>query len=335
MAPREDTSCGRLASARAVALRLARRAAVAAAVAPAILAAPAGAVQLSPDPPHSPNTDDMSTAYWVMIAVTIAVIVVVNVALIGALVRFRERRGRAPARITAGRHAISRIAVALAIGGMAIFVFGIVLTDSARTVEPSGPDGLAAAASRTAQVGVKGVSVPATATADEATLSEAPPGGGPALQIPAEGTPLEISAIGQQWLWRFEYPGGVPGQRTFSYGELTVPVDTAVVVNITSTDVIHGWWVPSLTGQVQAVPGTVAQTWFKADEVGVYEGRPTVFNGTSYPAMAIRVRVVESTTYQAYVEALADGIAEAQGIVRDEVAAASEAAARAAEETTP
>lgn len=298
-------------------------------MAPAILAAPAGAVQLSPDTPHSPNTEDMSTAYWVMIAVTIAVIVVVNVALIGALVRFRERRGRAPERITAGRHAISRIAVVLAVPALAIFIFGIVITDSARTVEPSGPDGLTASASRTAQVGVKGVSVPATTAADEATLSEQPPGGETAVQIPAEGEPLQISAIGQQWLWRFEYPGGVPGQRTFSYSELTVPVDTAVVVNITSTDVIHGWWVPSLTGQVQAVPGTVAQTWFKADEVGVYRGRPTIFDGTSHPAMTVQVRVVESTTYQAYVEELTNDIAEAQGIVRDEVAAASEAGAAA------
>lgn len=301
-------------------------------MAPAILAAPAGAVQLSPDAPHSPNTEDISTAYWVMIAVTVAVIVVVNVALIGALARFRERRGRTPERIVAGRRAISRIAVVLALPALAIFIFGIVITDSARTVEPSGPGGLTASASRTAQVGVKGVSVAETAAANEATVGQAPPGGETAVQIPAEGEPLVISAIGQQWLWRFEYPGGVPGQRTFSYGELTVPVDTAVVLNITSTDVIHGWWVPSLTGQVQAVPGTVAQTWFKADEVGVYRGRPAVFNGTSYPAMTAQVRVVEPTEYQAYTEELADDIAAAQGIVRDEVAAASEAQA-AAEET--
>ena len=57
-----------------------------------------------------------------------------------------------------------------------------------------------------------------------------------------------INAIGQQWLWRFEYPGGEPGHRTFSYDELVVPVDTAVVLNITSTDVIHSWCVPALGG---------------------------------------------------------------------------------------
>ena len=341
MAPREDTSCGRLASARAVAVRLARRAAPAALLAPAILAAPAHALQLGPEAPHSPNTDDMSTAYWVMIVVVLAVVVLVNAALIAGLMRFRDRRGRAPVRTGAGRRAITRIAVALSVPALAIFIFGIVVTDSARTVSESGPDGLTASAARTAQVGVKGVSVSETLAAEQATESEEPAGGEDVavaqdsgagdIVIPEQGQPLEISAIGQQWLWRFEYPGGVPGQRTFSYGQLTVPVDTAVVLNLTSTDVTHGWWVPSLTGQVQAVPGTVSQTWFKADEVGTFEGRPFVFNGTTYPAMTAHIRVVEATEYEAYVEGLSDDLAEAQETVRDEVAAASEAEAEAEE----
>ena len=43
-----------------------------------------------------------------------------------------------------------------------------------------------------------------------------------------------------------------------------------MILNITSTDVLHSWWVPALGGQVQATPGDVVQTWFKADEVGRY-----------------------------------------------------------------
>ena len=130
MAPREDTSCGRLASARTVALRLARRAALAALLAPAILAAPAQALQLGPETPHSPNTDDMSTAYWVMIVIVIAIVVLVNAALVAGLMRFRDRRGRAPVRTGAGRRAITRIAVALSVPALAIFIFGIVVTNS-------------------------------------------------------------------------------------------------------------------------------------------------------------------------------------------------------------
>jgi cytochrome c oxidase subunit 2 len=182
---------------------------------------------------------------------------------------------------------------------------------------------------------VKGVSPAALEATEEATSSEEAPAGETNVVIPAAGDPLVISAIAQQWLWRFEYPGGTPGQRTFSYGELVVPVDTSVVLNIDSTDVIHSWWVPALGGQVQAVPGTISQTWFKADETGVFEGRGTVFNGTSFPAMDIRVRVVEPAEYQAYVEQLHSDLGEAQEDVRAQVAAASEAQAQAEEEGGP
>ena len=78
-----------------------------------------------------------------------------------------------------------------------------------------------------------------------------------------------IDAIAQQWLWRFEYPGGTPGHRTFTYGELVVPVDTPVILDITSTDVLHSWWVPALGGQVQATPGDTV-----ADLVQGRRGRP-------------------------------------------------------------
>jgi cytochrome c oxidase subunit II len=298
----------------------------------ALLAAvPAHAVQLGPEAPHSPNAESMSTAYWVMLAVTVVAIVVVNVALIGALVRFRARRQAQPAAITAGRGAIPRVVGALSVLAVAIFVFGVVITDDTRTIEPSGPDGLSALSARTAQVGVKGVSSQTVAAAKAATTSEEAPGDDPAI-APPEGAPLVVSAIAQQWLWRFEYPGGEPGRRTFSYGELVVPVDTAVLLEVTSTDVLHSWWVPSLGGQVQAVPGSVAQTWFKADEEGTYEGRSTIFDGTSYPAMRAQVRVVSASEYESHIEQLRSDLAEAQGTVQNEVSSAGTSAEAEAEE---
>jgi len=313
--------------------RIACRSLVPALIALAVAAAPASALQLAPDSPHSPNAGDMHTAYWVMLVLAILLAVAINVALIGAVVRFRERRGRVPERIAAGRGATRRVGGVFAVLAVAIFIFGVVMTESAREVEPSGPDGLTAALSRTAQVGVTGVSVPETQAAETATAGEEPPGGEDAAFVPQEGQPLAISAIAQQWLWRFEYPGGVPGQRTFSYNELVVPVDTAVVLNVDSTDVVHTWWVPALGGQVQAVPGDISQTWFKADEVGTYVGGGTVFNGTSFPAMVPRVTVVDPEEYQAYVEGLADDLAKAQETVRDQVSAASQAQQEA--EQTP
>jgi cytochrome c oxidase subunit II len=282
--------------------------ATSATLAAVLAASPAHASRLGLEQSHSPNADDISTTYWVMLVVAVVLGVAINLALLGAVLRFRERRGREPSRVVAGRGALRPALAGLSLIAIAIFVFGVVMTSNVRDVESSGPNGLGAAP--TAQVGVSGVTEPA-ATSSESSTGETPT----AEQTPSSG-PLVINAIGQQWLWRFEYPGGRPGQRTFSYGELVVPVDTTVLLNITSTDVLHSWWIPALGGQVQAVPGSTSETWFKADEVGEYPGRSTVFSGTGYPAMRSWVRVVSVPEYQAYVDQLGKDLAEAQGIVR-------------------
>lgn len=274
-------------------------------------AAPAYAVELAPPAPHSPNAEATHSSYVVMIVVTFAVIIVINGALIAAVVRFRERRGREPSRFAAGRGAFRPVIGVLSLLAIAIFVFGVIKTNDAREIEPSGPNGLGG--DQTAQVGVKGLPPVSVAVDEQSATGEQPISG----TEPADSSPLQIDAIAQQWLWRFEYPGGRPGQRTFSYGELVVPVDTAVVLNITSTDVLHSWHVPALGGQVQASPGDVVQTWFKADTVGRYAGASTMFSGTSFPAMRAWVRVVTVPEYQAYVERLGQELTEAQGIVQD------------------
>src|SRR5690606_11337224 len=62
--------------------------------------------------------------------------------------------------------------------------------------------------------------------------------------------PLRIKATGQQWLWRYDYPNDA-----YSYYRLTVPVDTEIVLDVLSTDVVHSWNVPGLAGKADAVPG--------------------------------------------------------------------------------
>jgi cytochrome c oxidase subunit 2 len=281
-----------------------------------IAAAPAHAISLGPPDAQSPSSEGISSAYWVMIVVAVLAIVSVNAALIAAVIRSRERRGREPRRVSAARGALRPVAGTLGVLAAAIFVYGVIASVNVRELEPSGPDGLSP--TQTAQVGVSDLpSLEALEGAESATGEEPLSG-----EEPAEASPLQIDVIGQQWLWRFEYPGGQPGQRTFSYGELVVPVDTAVLLNITSTDVLHTWWVPALGGQVQAAPGNVTQTWFKAEQEGRYEGRSTIFSGTGYPAMRAWVRVVGVPEYQAYVERLAADLSEAQGIVAEDQGAA-------------
>jgi len=142
---------------------------------------------------------------------------------------------------------------------------------------------------------------------------------------------LDIDVVGQQWLWRFEYPDSQSEAiaTVFSYNELVVPVDTTINLSIDSTDVIHRWFIPALGGQVQAVPGEITETSFRADEEGVYEGQSTQFSGTAFPAMRAWVRVVSQDEYEQYVAALAEDLTEAQREVAEEAAQAAQEAAEA------
>ena len=259
----------------------------------AVLTPAAGAIPVAPEAPNSPNADDLRVAYWGVVIVGTILAVAINAALIVAIVRFRAARGRTPARVRAGRGIQPRAGLMLTGIAVAIFVFGVIFTVQARDVAPSGPEGLEASSLRTAQLG---------------------------LQLPeAETEPLNILVSGQQWLWRYEYPDG-----TFSYYELVVPVDTTVVLQLDSTDVVHRWWIPALGGKFDAVPGRANETWFQAEEEGVYEGQSAAFSGPAYPTMRARVRVVSVPEYEAWIEEQATAIQEAQEAVQQQVAEAAE-----------
>jgi cytochrome c oxidase subunit II len=240
---------------------------------------------LSPESGHSPNAEDLNTLYWVMVVIGGILLIAMNLALIGLIGRFRGARGKEPRRLVIRRPAQIGTAGALGVLATIAFALGVIVTENAKEVEPSGPDGLQAASLRTAQR---------------------------ALDVPSgDSAPLQVEACGQQWLWRYEYPDG-----TYSYYELVVPVDTAVILNLCSTDVVHRWWVPGLGGKFDAVPGESNSTWFKADEEGEYDGQSYAFSGAGYAVMRTRVRVVDVPTYQAWLEEQAAGIQEAQSFVQ-------------------
>ena len=113
----------------------------------------------------------------------------------------------------------------------------------------------------------------------------------------ADVRPLAIKATGQQWLWRYDYPNG-----SFSYYKLVVPVDTAVELDLVSTDVVHTWDVPDLAGKRDAVPGKVNKVIFRADEEGHFDGQAATLSGQAYAAMRTEVEVVSADEYQEFVE---------------------------------
>lgn len=86
--------------------------------------------------------------------------------------------------------------------------------------------------------------------------------------------------------------------------EIAVPVNKVVDVLVTSNDVIHSWTIPSFGVKMQAVPGRVAATWFKATKVGSYHGQCAVLCGKLHSAMPITVRVVDQPVYDAWIAAV-------------------------------
>ena len=241
-------------------------------------AQPAGAA-IAPDAAHSPNAEDMRTAYWVMLVLATLISLALIAGLLVAVRRFRSAgAAEEPRRLEAGRGMIAKVGGGLALLSIAIFIFGVVISNGVRE-----------------------------ATAEEGAEE------------------LDVNAVAQQWLWRFEYPEQAEGSFSegistiFSYGELVVPVDTVVNLHIKSTDVLHSWNVPALGPQVWAVPGEIQDVSFVADEEGLYRGTSTVFSGSSgYPVMRANVRVVSAEEYQDYIETKNAELQEGQEAVREE-----------------
>jgi len=140
---------------------------------------------------------------------------------------------------------------------------------------------------------------------------------------------LTIKATGHAWNWTHEYPdqgisvdsvmlndgerqdlvkSGIPAwqvPRNLAVdNEILVPVNKVVHVLITSSDVIHNWTVPSFGSKVDAVPGRVTATWFKAMKEGIYFGQCSELCGKDHAFMPISVRVVKEQTFTDWAAAL-------------------------------
>jgi cytochrome c oxidase subunit 2 len=133
------------------------------------------------------------------------------------------------------------------------------------------------------------------------------PSTGDAGLASAKSAPLKIKATGQQWLWRYDYPNGA-----FSYYKLVIPVDTAVELELLSTDVVHTWNVPDLAPKADAVPGKIHDIVFRADDEGGYDGQSATLSGQSYAAMRTEVEVVSPAEYEEFIETQQSEIESAQ-----------------------
>ena len=107
----------------------------------------------------------------------------------------------------------------------------------------------------------------------------------------AEENEFQVTAVGLQWSWRFEYPNGVVSP------ELVLPVDQRVNVTLHSTDVLHSFWIPEMRVKQDLVPGYDNHLRFTPITVGEFKVRCAELCGRSHYSMESPVRVVSQEEY--------------------------------------
>ena len=137
-------------------------------------------------------------------------------------------------------------------------------------------------------------------------------------QLKVPQADLTVKVTGKQWFWSYSYPDSKfefdslmvqakdlkPGQpRLLAVdNEMVVPVNKVVKVLVTGADVIHSFSVPSFGVKIDAIPGRVNETWFKAEREGIYYGQCSQLCGRDHAFMPIAVRVVSEQQYSAWLD---------------------------------
>ena len=136
------------------------------------------------------------------------------------------------------------------------------------------------------------------------------------LKIPKAD--ITVKATGKQWFWSYSYPdqkfefdslmlqdkelkAGQPRLLAVD-NDMVVPVNKVVRVLVTGADVIHSFSVPSFGIKIDAVPGRINETWFKAEREGMYYGQCSQLCGRDHAFMPIAVHVVSQKDYTAWLE---------------------------------
>jgi cytochrome c oxidase subunit 2 len=139
------------------------------------------------------------------------------------------------------------------------------------------------------------------------------------LQLNTPPADITVKATGKQWFWSYAYPDNgkfefdslmvqekdlKPGQpRLLAVDNaMVVPVNKTIRVQTTGADVIHSFAVPAFGIKIDAVPGRLNETWFKATKEGIYYGQCSELCGKDHAFMPIEVHVVSEQAFTAWVE---------------------------------
>ena len=256
-----------------------------------VLAPSAFAGFITPKTGGSPNADSISSLYKVILYIAAIVFVIVEGALLYSIIRFRGKKGAVAAQI----HGNTRLEIGWTVAAALILVALTVVTFIHLPAIINPPDSSA-----------KGLVLSASVT----------------RPTPPNGKSITICVQGRQYIWRYTYGNqclnaAFSGKLPYSYQTMYAPANTTVILDIQSTDVIHSWWIPSLGGKVDAVPGYTTYTWFKAPTASTPE-HPVLFHGQcaqlcgrSHAAMTAFVRILSPADYKAWLSRQTDLINQA------------------------
>ncbi|MGO9903410.1 MAG: cytochrome c oxidase subunit II [Solirubrobacteraceae bacterium] len=241
-----------------------------------VLAPSAFANLLTPKSGGSPNANNIHTLYVIVLAIAVVVFIGVEGTLAYAVYKFRASKGAVAQQI----HGNTRLEVTWTAGAAVIVTLIALVTfimlPSIVDAPNSGPDGYVLSASLT-------------------------------QPTPPNGQKLVVCVTGRQFIWRYTYGAGCnksawSDDLPYSYQEMVVPSDTTVQLVIQSNDVIHSWWVPSLGGKIDAVPGYTTYTWFKALHANeLYHGNCAQLCGRQHAFMTALVKVVTPAQYSEWI----------------------------------
>ena len=156
-------------------------------------------------------------------------------------------------------------------------------------------------------------------------------------QIEIPEADLTVKATGYQWYWGYEYPdhgefmfdsrmlpdeelNGRP-RLLATDTEMVVPVGKTVRVVVTAADVIHSFAVPSFGVKVDAIPGRLNETWFRAEKTGLFYGQCSELCGINHAFMPIAIRVVSEEDFAVWVERAKEEYAGLNGTTKLALAA--------------
>ena len=120
---------------------------------------------------------------------------------------------------------------------------------------------------------------------------------------------LTIKVRGLQWWWGVEYFGDTPEQRFETANEIHIPVGRKVRLQLEGLDVIHSFWVPSLAGKQDLVPGRPNELTLRAERPGVYRGQCAEFCGLQHAHMAFFVIAEEQGAFDEWLRVQRQGAA--------------------------